>query len=182
MCGEESVVVNFLSSDVKSNMTGQCCSAYHKNSIFSVTVFRIKKSLKYVFNMSQTQSHLKGISNRRKYLNVATWHTLTCLVWRSPHCICTLTFRPRDMPPCYRTSKNCCTWTYILFSHQWRVDSTDYSDIWKFRTNDLQISLWIPFSSRIVQYVSCYDPSNALARAKYRDRTTIRIFRLAADE
>ena len=28
MCGEESVVVNLLSSDVKSNMTGQCYSAY----------------------------------------------------------------------------------------------------------------------------------------------------------
>ena len=65
MCSEESVVVNLRGSDVKSNMTGQCCSAYHKNSIFSVTVFRIKKSLKYVFNMSQTQSIPKGISNRR---------------------------------------------------------------------------------------------------------------------
>ena len=59
MCREESVVVNLCSSDVKSNMTGQCCSAYHKNSIFSVTVFRIKKSLKYDNNMIPIYIDLK---------------------------------------------------------------------------------------------------------------------------
>ena len=76
MCGEESVVVNLLSSDVKSNMTGQCCSAYHKNLIFSVTVFRIKKSLKYVSNMTQTQSILEGNSNRRAGTFYMTRHDI----------------------------------------------------------------------------------------------------------
>ena len=65
MCREESVVVNLCSSDVKSNMTGQRCSAYHKNRDCAELSGPIIKSSKYVFNMSQTHSIPKGISNRR---------------------------------------------------------------------------------------------------------------------